>query len=515
MTRARTIVASVRRSLPGLSSPLSSIVLGSLLPRERVALLARVLGKPVPTSRVSKGILAELIDPADRSQVWLAASVVSGELHDDHTIIRLAREAELDPDALDRSIASLIRPGPLANVRVVSGPVLVDVSHTVSNDYVTGIQRVVRETVRRWLKTHDDVIPVAWTPGFTAMRRLTTDEAARLGVADDSLSENVDDAEVVVPWRTPIVAAELAAEAIRAMRMRAVGRFSGNPVGTIVYDLVPIVASETTVPGMPDEFARYLSALRHNHRVATISHSVAEEYEGWKAGLTAIGVTGPEIVGVPLPAQAGVVSVASSREAEERLRVGNLPMVLVVGSHEPRKNHLPILEAAARLWTEGIQFSLAFIGGGAWGGEDFSVRARGLMDAGFPLDIVSGVSDDLIWAAYRLARFTVFPSFYEGFGLPVAESLASGTPCITSRFGSMKEIADGGGALLVDAYSDDDIREKMRLLLTDDALLQRLSAEAAARPQRTWDDYAAELWDELVVPLWQEMSSARGQEAGA
>nr|BFF09065.1 hypothetical protein GCM10025699_03680 [Microbacterium flavescens] len=97
----------------------------------------------------------------------------------------------------------------------------------------------------------------------------------------------------------------------------------------------------------------------------------------------------------------------------------------------------------------------------------------------------------------------MFPSFYEGFGLPVAESLASGTPCITSGFGSMKEIAEGGGAILVNAYSDDDIREKMRLLLTDDALIQRLRAEAARSP-RTWDDYATDLWDELVVPLRPE-----------
>ncbi|MEZ3159108.1 glycosyltransferase family 1 protein [Microbacterium sp. BWT-B31] len=477
------------------------MVLGPLLPRERVELLADVLGKPTSTGRASRAVLADLIDPADRSQVWLAASVVSGELHDDQTIIRLAREAELDPDAFDRSVASLLPPGPLGGLRVVSGPVLVDVSHTVSNDYVTGIQRVVRETVGRWLKTHDDVLPVAWTAGFTAMRRLTTHEAARLGIVDRTLSENADRAEIIVPWQTPIIVPELAAEAIRAKRMRAVGRFSGNPVGTIVHDLVPLVASETTVVGMPDEFARYLSALRHNRRIAAVSHSVADEHEGWKAGLTAIGVTGPEIVGVPLPLHAGTVSQKSWRAAEERLRVGSLPMVLVVGSHEPRKNHLPILEAASRLWEEGLEFSLAFIGGGAWGGDDFTVRARGLMDAGMPLDIVSGVSDGFIWAAYRLARFTMFPSFYEGFGLPVAESLASGTPCITSGFGSMKENAEGGGALLVDAYSDDDIRDKMRLLLTDDALLQRLRAEAAARSLRTWDDYATDLWEQLVMPL--------------
>jgi glycosyltransferase involved in cell wall biosynthesis len=252
---------------------------------------------------------------------------------------------------------------------------------------------------------------------------------------------------------------------------------------------------------MPDAFARHLTALRHSQRIATISHSVALEYEGWKSGLAAIGLAGPSVVAVPLPVQAGEVPADVIGAAEQQLRLGFLPMVLVVGSHEPRKNHLPILEAAERLWREDHQFCLIFIGGRSWGGDEFVTRATALSASGRPIRIVTKASDDLIWAAYRLARFTVFPSFYEGFGLPAAESIAAGTPCITSNFGSMREIGEGGGALLVDTYSDTEIRDAMRRLLTDDELLQQLRAQARSRPPRTWDDYARDLWDDLVVPL--------------
>lgn len=56
-----------------------------------------------------------------------------------------------------------------------------------------------------------------------------------------------------------------------------------------------------------------------------------------------------------------------------------------------------------------------------------------------PVQAITALSDDLLWAAYRLARFTLLPSFNESFGLPVAESLASGTtPVVTSDFGSMR-----------------------------------------------------------------------------
>ena len=81
------------------------------------------------------------------------------------------------------------------------------------------------------------------------------------------------------------------------------------------------------------------------------------------------------------------------------------------------------------------------------------------------------------------------------------ESLAAGTPVITSRFGSMAELAEGGGALTVDPRDDHDLRDAMRALLTDDALHLRLREEAAARPPRTWDTYAAELAAFLLDPL--------------
>ncbi|WP_214468393.1 glycosyltransferase family 4 protein [Microbacterium flavescens] len=478
-------------------------LMGVKLPAVRLATLADALGKPLPAGHDDEAVAA-IVDPADWSQVWLALAVLSGRLPDEAVVTRVAREAEFEPLGLAKAIVAQLPPGnAVRSVRVVTN-VVVDVGNTAAASFTTGIQRVVRETVSRWMATQDDVLPVAWTADFGAMRTLTRSEAASFGVDDPGLPIAPEDADLVVPWRAVMTTAELAAEPERSTRMRALSRFSGNPSGSIAYDLVPVVAAETTAAGMSDVFARHLTALRYNRRIATISHSVADEYEGWKSGLRAIGMAGPDVVGVPLPVVAGVASDDGFAQARQQLVVEPWPMVLVVGSHEPRKNHLPLLEAAEKLWSEGLCFSLAFIGGRSWGGAEFASRAGGLVAAGRPLRIVAGASDDVIWAAYRLARFTMFPSFYEGFGLPVAESLASGTPCITSGFGSMKEIAEGGGAILVNAYSDDDIREKMRLLLTDDALIQRLRAEAAARSPRTWDDYATDLWDELVVPLRPE-----------
>jgi glycosyltransferase involved in cell wall biosynthesis len=191
----------------------------------------------------------------------------------------------------------------------------------------------------------------------------------------------------------------------------------------------------------------------------------------------------------------GADSTASALAAgADRLMVGGLPMVLVVGSHEPRKNHLAVLQAAELLWRQGLAFSLTFIGGNSWSSEEFLDTVAALQLRGRPVESISAAGDDLLFAGYRLARFTVFPSFNEGFGLPVVESIACGTPVITSDFGSMREITADGGARLVDPRSDHAVAGAMRTLLTDDAELERLAKQARRRPTRTWDSYADEVW---------------------
>jgi glycosyltransferase involved in cell wall biosynthesis len=338
-----------------------------------------------------------------------------------------------------------------------------------------------------------------------AERSRVRDGVARAG-QDPTPSRRV----VVVPWETTYVLLEVLADPPRSARLRAVARFSGVRATALCYDLIPVTSSETSSPGMTGVFAHYLTALKYFERLCTISEATAEEYRGWRVMLPAAGLQGPEVLPVLLPASVEDSSEEALAIARESLGVGTLPLVLVVGSHEPRKNHLAVLQAAEILWREGRRFSLCFIGSRSWRSDEFHERLRVLQNIGRPVETMTSADDALLWAAYRIARFTVFPSVNEGFGLPVAESLAVGTPVITSAFGSTKEIADGGGgALLVDPHDDDDITAAMRRLLVDDEVFERLRAEAAARPHKGWDDYAAEVWDALISSPWSSSGSGR------
>ena len=109
--------------------------------------------------------------------------------------------------------------------------------------------------------------------------------------------------------------------------------------------------------------------------------------------------------------------------------------VLAVGTLEPRKNLARVVEAARRAGVE-----LRLVGAPGWG--DSGV-------AGTHVTWLGRLDDDELAAAYRGARALVFPSLYEGFGIPVLEAMASGAPVVTSSASAMAEVADGA-AVLVD-----------------------------------------------------------------
>ena len=507
--RSLAVIATRRRTLrPAIVPPAHLDAWSRRTPLLRAALngspaAAAGLDQRVPirSLRDLRRELSGVVDVRDRSQVWLALAVLTGRFPDHTTVVEVSRWSEFDDGStLWDAVGRLTTDESAAwHLRVATDEVLVDVAHTASTVLTTGIQRVARLTTRRWLNERS-CTPVSWSHGFQSLRELTDVERARIeeGTTEEDVAARPE-ATVVVPWHATYVLPELAAEPERSTRLLALAELTDNRTGVIGFDCVPITSAETTQLGFAGVFAGNLAAVRFFDRVATISQAACTEYSGWRDMLSAIGITGPRIEAVQLPVEVAAPTEQDLQSARARFVVGRLPLVLVVGSHEPRKNHLAVLHAAELLWRDGLQFSLSFVGGNSWGGEAFTRRLAELQRTGRPVDSESKLSDGRLWAAYRLARFTVFPSLNEGFGLPVAESLAAGTPAITSDFGSMREIAVEGGALTVDPHDDHAIAGAMRRLLTDDALHAELARDAGQRPVRTWDHYAAEVWAFLTA----------------
>lgn len=498
---------------PAPTHPLSLAArLTTAAPAERRTLTGRLelivttlSSAPAPAARAALlGRFEELLAPADPSAVWLALAVLEAELPTAGDVRRVVRAIRLDGvraafgAGRSRALRSWIAGRRRSEVRVLTDAVLVDVDHTARTGLATGIQRVARETVKRWARDHA-VTLVGWGADHRSLRPLGAAESHRALTGEDATSAGIDRDAVVVPWKSTYLLPELSPERPRNERIAALAQFARCRTGVIGFDCVPISTAETTALGVSEAFAGNLAAVRHMDRVSAISRAAAVEYGGWRTMLASVGARGPEICADLLPAEVPGTTAADLESARAQLVRPGVPMVLCVGTHEPRKNHLALLHAAELLWREGIEFSLVLVGGRSWNDWRFREALAAARSRNRPVEAVTTMSDQVLWAAYRLARFLVFPSLNEGYGLPVAEALACGTPAVTSAYGSMAEIAAGGGALLVDPRDDGSIAAAMRTLLTDDDVHRKLAAAARDRPARSWDDYARDVWNTLAA----------------
>jgi len=167
-----------------------------------------------------------------------------------------------------------------------------------------------------------------------------------------------------------------------------------------------------------------------------------------------------EVIGVPPPE--GLSPEGARADGE---------YVLAVGTLEPRKNLARAAEAAARAGAE-----LRVVGARGWG----DVEANGVRWLG-------EVDDAELARLLRGARALVYPSLYEGFGIPILEAMSVGTPVVTSRGGATEEVA-GGAAVLVDPLDPGSIAAGLE---EADRRRDELRALGLARAgEFTWDDVA-------------------------
>jgi len=193
-----------------------------------------------------------------------------------------------------------------------------------------------------------------------------------------------------------------------------------------------------------------------------------------------------KIVVVPNAAASGLRPI--SRESaghlvQTRFRIAR-PFVLSVGDLQPRKNYIGLIGAFAALIRAYPQLPhhLVLAGKDTWFSPRIREAARQsgvaerILFAGF-------VSDEELLQLYNACELFVFPSFYEGFGLPVLEAMACGRAVACSRTSAMPEVADGAG-ILFDPYSSSEIVRAMADLLRDSELrarMERLGLQRAAR----------------------------------
>lgn len=255
-----------------------------------------------------------------------------------------------------------------------------------------------------------------------------------------------------------------------------------------IHDLSYLAVPQYADPGL----RRYLSgavprSLRRAAHIVAVSETTRRE------AIERLGLT-PDRVSVvyngvdpafrPLPP-------ATVDEVRRRLALPER-FILTLGTLEPRKNHLGLIQAFAQLQESEPAVSLLVAGRRGWLDEPIfrAVEELGLQAS---VRFLGGVDDTDLPALLNAAAVVAYPSFYEGFGLPPLEAMACGTPVVTSTGGALPEVC-GEAALLVDPADTAGLADALGRALMDRALRTTLRERGLRRAAGfTWANTAAGL----------------------
>ena len=254
--------------------------------------------------------------------------------------------------------------------------------------------------------------------------------------------------------------------------------FTGIPTAVVVYDLVAFIdGAQAQARATRIERATIKRAVRRADAFICISEATREDLVEYF----------PET-----EARAHVTPLAAdpSFAAKRRAKALEKPYVLAVGTLEPRKNLVRLVQAWAALpRTIRDSHLLALVGPTGWDVEETLTAAKARPD---DVKLLGYVDDEELAELYAGCACFAYPSLYEGFGLPVLEAMSAGAPVITSNVSSLPEVA-GEAALMVDPLDVGAIADALAEMLTNAETAKRLSAAGRKRAATfSWDRTARE-----------------------
>ena len=261
-------------------------------------------------------------------------------------------------------------------------------------------------------------------------------------------------------------------------------------------DRAPLVAMVHDLAWVhhPDKFTR--NGLRFFNRgmdlIARYAAAITAPSEATLEDCARLGINRDRLHLVPNAVEVGTPTPADIDAARQRFGLDR-PYVVFVGTLEPRKNLTGLLRAWRVLGRDDHQ--LVVVGPDGWGDVDVAVDEASVVRTGF---VDQAVRD----ALYAGAVVSCYPSLFEGFGMPVLESMALGCPVVTSTGTATEELVRDGGGIAVDPADHEAIAGALAAVLDDPARRATLAAEALeVAGHYSWDRIA-----EQVVGIYRDVT---------
>jgi glycosyltransferase involved in cell wall biosynthesis len=249
----------------------------------------------------------------------------------------------------------------------------------------------------------------------------------------------------------------------------------------IVYDFCPVLTPQFCSKGIRIIFERYMKeTLAKSNLVLAISDNTAADAKRW---LTSLGHTLPPFKVFRLGDE-----IAGDKTVKPHDTLPN-EFIVCVGTIEARKNHMSLYYAYKLAAQRNINLPPIVIAGRkGWLAEDAYEIMNNDPTIKNKFIFLHGKSDQELAWLYEHSLFSIYPAFYEGWGLPVAESLLRGVPCIASNTSSIPEIA---GEIIdyFSPYSPEEILQKISAYALDNNLRESAKKKIKQHYKPTrWDD---------------------------
>ena len=369
------------------------------------------------------------------------------------------------------------------------------VDATISAHGNTGIQRVNRQLAKHLINQGHKLVPIKWDD-----------------ILHDVVLADYSDLEYLEKWNGPsrnlwykrldmkthgnnatYLMVDLPLNRSLSIQNKVIDMFKSVSIrcAAIFYDAIPYNLSDMYPSTFTNAHVEYMETLDRMDYVFSISQKSNSDLLDF---LTKSSVRG-------LSLSERLITVSLPEEFPHRDRMNsvvdshdNSCMIVAVGTIEPRKNHIKLLEAFLKAEKKSkVKLELVLIGSDDTFDKVLHESVQLLINKSLNISWVKDANDDVLDSYYSKCKFTIFPSIEEGFGLPIVESLWKGKPCICANFGQMNELAIGGGCLSVDVRNIDMLAKSIISLSNDSVLYDELISQLVKRYFKTWDNYATEI----------------------
>lgn len=259
-----------------------------------------------------------------------------------------------------------------------------------------------------------------------------------------------------------------------------------------IYDLIPVIKPEFVIKELEVFFKDILSSIdiERDWSICISEYTKQEFCEYTKMSEDRAFVT-------YLAPEEHFKAVSDKNVIQfirEKYKIPEGPYFLTIAAMQPRKNIAFLIESFYELISETtrIDHNLILVGSSGWMSDSINDAVNQRPDLKHRVYFTGYVQDDDLAAIYSDATAFVFPSLYEGFGLPILEAMQCGTPVISSNTTSLPEVA-GDAAILINPQEQDELCQAMLNLLSDETLRDNLTQKGIERAKQfSWAKCAAE-----------------------